>query len=60
MTLQTERVSTEIVSAWQEIAQAYRERPLDAVPPETPEVIEEMVKLISTVYGDALKRLADN
>ena len=60
MTMQTERVSPEIVSAWDEIAREYRERPLDAAPPETPEAIEEMVKLISTVYGDALRKLANN
>ena len=60
MTLQTTQVSPEIIVAWEKIARAYRNRQSDAAPPETPEAIEEMVKLISTVYGDALRELADN
>ncbi len=54
------RLDPEIVAAWQEISEAYENLPEDVPPPETPEAIEAMVKLLTTVYGDALRELAKN
>ncbi len=59
MTTQTTKVDPVIVVDWLEIAEAFKNRPADATPPETPEAIEAMVGLITTVYGDALRELAE-
>ena len=59
MTTQSTTVDPVIVADWLEIAEAFKNRPTDATPPETPEAIEAMVRLITTVYGDALRELAE-
>lgn len=56
----TSKVDPEIIAAWEEIAEAYKRMPDDFVPPETPEAIDAMVELVTTVYGDALRKLAEN
>lgn len=59
MTTQVTAVDPMIVADWLEIAEAFKNRPTDATPPETPEAIEAMVELIATVYGDALRELSE-
>lgn len=59
MTTQATEVDPIIVADWLEIAEAFKRRPKDATPPETPEAIEAMVELVATVYGDALRELAE-
>ncbi len=59
MTTHATKVDSAIVADWVQIAEAYKRRPQDVAPPETPEAIHAMVELIATVYGDALKELAE-
>ena len=59
MTTKSTTVDSAIVAEWLEIGKAYKNRPEGAVPPETPEAIEAMVELVTTVYGDALRELAE-
>ncbi len=55
----TRKVDPEIIAAWEEIAEAYKRLPEGTPPPTGPEAIDAMVELITTVYGDALRKLSE-
>ncbi len=60
MTTQSTKTNPSIIADWLEIAEAYEHRPTEATVPDSPEAVEAMVELISSVYGDALRELAKN
>lgn len=57
MTTQVTEIDPKIVADWLDIAEAFKNRPEeDATSPAPPEA---MVQLVTTVFGDALRELAE-